>query len=158
MRPRPVPPPVAAVRVACRYDASVAHVFDAWLDPDVAGRWLFATASRPMTHVAIDARVGGTFCFADRRNGDNIQHRGEYLRIDRYRRIAFTLVVERCPEVITRVAVAFATAAQGCTLNVIHEDLPTAQADYMEGRWTGMLYGLGVTLDCRIAAFDHQQE
>ena len=146
---------VASVRVGYRYDATVARVFDAWLDPDSAGRWLFATASRPMTHVEIDARVGGAFCFTDGRNG--IRHRGEYLRIDRYRRIAFTLSIERNPDLITDVAVAFAASTRGCALNLIHCGLPPDLADYMEGRWTGILYGLGTTLDCQIATFDHQQ-
>lgn len=148
---------VASVRVGYRYDATVARVFDAWLDPDSAGRWLFATASRPMTHAEIDARVGGAFCFTDGRDGDNIRYRGEYLQIDRYRRIAFTLAIERHPDLITDVAVAFATSTRGCTLNLIHCGLPPDLADYMEGRWTGILYGLGATLDCRIATFDHQQ-
>src|SRR5258708_6816799 len=48
----------AVIRVARRYAASSARVFDAWLDPEFAGRWLFATASRPLAHVAIDARFG----------------------------------------------------------------------------------------------------
>ena len=148
---------VASVHVAYRYDATVARVFDAWLDPDSAGRWLFATASQPMTHVEIDARVGGAFCFTDGLGRDNIRHCGEYLQIDRYRRIAFTLAIERHPDLITDVAVTFVTSTRGCALNLIHCGLPPDMAGYMEGRWTGILYGLGTTLDCQIATFDHQQ-
>jgi uncharacterized protein YndB with AHSA1/START domain len=110
-----------------------------------------------MTHVEIDARVGGAFCFTYGRNGDTIRHRGEYLQIDRYRRIAFTLSIERHPDLITDVAVAFATSTRGCALNLIHCGLPPDLADYMEGRWTGILYGLGTILDCEIATFDHRQ-
>src|SRR2546422_8524707 len=47
------------------YDAPSARVFGAWLDPEVAGQWLFATASRPMAHAEIDARVEGSFRFMD---------------------------------------------------------------------------------------------
>ena len=61
--------PLPAVRVRRRFGTSPKRVFDAWIDPGVAGKWLFATASRPMTDVEIDARVPGSFRFADRRDG-----------------------------------------------------------------------------------------
>jgi len=51
-------PPVE-VRVAQRFRASAERVFNAWVDPGTAGRWLFATALRPMSGVSIDARAGG---------------------------------------------------------------------------------------------------
>src|SRR5688572_32910930 len=51
----------ASIRVTRRLSAPAERVFDAWLEPEVAGRWLFATASRPMARVEVDARVGGSF-------------------------------------------------------------------------------------------------
>jgi hypothetical protein len=50
---------VTALRVTRRYGMRPTRVFAAWLDPAVAGRWLFATASRPLAHVQIDGRVEG---------------------------------------------------------------------------------------------------
>lgn len=35
----------------------------------------------------------------------------------------------------------------GCELKLVHEDVPSHYADDTEARWTGILYGLGVTLD-----------
>jgi uncharacterized protein YndB with AHSA1/START domain len=54
----------AAIHVARRFSAPPERVFNAWLDPEVARKWLFATALHPMTEVEIDARVGGTFQLA----------------------------------------------------------------------------------------------
>src|SRR5262245_43078125 len=49
----------AAVRVASVFDAPAERVFDAWLDPRIARRWLFATASHPTKPIRIDPRAGG---------------------------------------------------------------------------------------------------
>jgi len=39
-----------------------------------------------------------------------------------------------------------------------HENIPRPHAAYVEGRWTGILYGLGVTLDSAAATIHHDQE
>ena len=65
----------AAIRITRRFSAPPERVFDAFIEPEVAGRWLFATALRPMTDVEIDARVGGSFRFAERRDDEIIERR-----------------------------------------------------------------------------------
>jgi len=147
MRPsfRPPPRPVT-ISVARRFGAPAERVFDAWLDPAVAGRWLFATATRPMTLVEIDARVAGSFRFAERSEGRLTQHTGEYLEIVPPRRLAFTLAVGSRPQVLTRVAVEIAPVKSGCALMLTHAGLPSDLAVQTESRWTGILYGLDVTL------------
>jgi uncharacterized protein YndB with AHSA1/START domain len=134
------------LRLTWRFDARPQRVFDAWLDPPFAARWLFATASRPLAHVEIDARVGGAFRFVDRDHADAIEYAGEYAEIVPNRRLAFTLVLPRTERTITRVTVAIAPLNRGSRLNLIHEDVPDVSARYIHDRWTGTLYGLGVTL------------
>jgi len=129
-----------------RFGRSADEVFDAWLDPAVAGRWLFATATRPMTHVEIDARVAGAFRFAERSGGRLTQHTGEYLEIVPPRRLVFTLAVGDRRQVLTRVTVEVAPMRTGCELTLTHAGLPPERALESETRWTGILYGLGVTL------------
>jgi uncharacterized protein YndB with AHSA1/START domain len=134
-----------AIRVTRRFDESPQRVFDAWLDPAVAGRWLFATALRPMTDVEIDARVGGSFHLADRQNGGITEHSGEYLEIVPPRRLVFTLGEGR-QGVAARVVAEFIPLKRGCELRLSHENVPPDHAHDAEARWTGMLYGLGETL------------
>ena len=148
----------AAIRVTNRYSAPPRRAFDAWLDPEVAGRWLFATATRPIPHVEIDSRVGGSFRFVDRRGRETVAYTGQYLEIVPERHLVFTLSMDPHPKVVTRVTVAIASLAKGCALKLIHEKLPRERASYMEGRWTGILYGLGVTQDSITARFHHEQE
>jgi uncharacterized protein YndB with AHSA1/START domain len=144
----------AAICITSRFGAPPEQVFDAWLDPEVAGRWLFATASRPMTRVEIDARVEGSFCFAEQRDGATIEYSGEYVEIIPHRRLAFTLSMEDHWHVTTRVMIEISALKTGCELKLVHEDVPSHYADYTEARWTGILYGLGVTLDSRSRSAD----
>lgn len=137
---------LAEIRVGRRFGAPAKRVFDAWLDPAVAGRWLFATATRPMTHVEIDARVAGSFRFAERSEGRLTQHTGEYLEIIPPRLLAFTLALGNRAQFTTRVTVGITPVRTGCELELTHAGVPASRADHIEARWTGILYGLGVTL------------
>jgi len=139
----------AAIRITRRFSAPPERVFDAFLEPEVAGRWLFATALRPMTDVEIDARVGGSFRFAERRDDEIIEHRGEYIEIIPHRRLVFTLSMADRPRAITRVTVEITPRKTGCELALTHEKMPPDYANHTEERWTGVLYGLGMTLDSR---------
>jgi uncharacterized protein YndB with AHSA1/START domain len=139
------------IHVTRRYSASPERVFDAWLDPDTAGRWLFATASRPMARATIDARVGGLFCFTEQHDGLGIEYRGRYVEIIPPRRLVFTLSMYRQFLESTCVVVEIAPLNTGCELNVFHEDVPPHHASRTEGRWTGILYGLGMTLEASAA-------
>jgi uncharacterized protein YndB with AHSA1/START domain len=134
------------LRLTWRFDAQPQRVFDAWLDPPFAARWLFATALRPIAHVEIDARIGGGFRFVDRDEGHTLQYAGEYTEIVPNRRLAFTLVMPCAEPTITRVTVAIRSLNGGSGLNLIHENVPSVTASYVNDRWTGILYGLDVTL------------
>ncbi|HEY7656838.1 MAG TPA: SRPBCC family protein [Burkholderiales bacterium] len=129
------------VRVTQRYSATPERVFDAWLDRKTAGRWLFATAARPISRVRIDARPGGAFQFVERGAGCDLVHAGEYVVIARPRRLVFTLSERK-----VRVRVEIVPQGRGCELTLVEERTPLEQASGIEGRWAGMLYGLGTML------------
>jgi uncharacterized protein YndB with AHSA1/START domain len=135
-----------ALRVDARYDATPERIFYAWLDADVARRWLFATAARPSANVRIDARVAGAFRFVERPDGSDIEYRGEYVEIVPCRRLVFSLVLPGGRRPLTRVSVDIEAQANGCDLALTHEGVPPDLACDIEARWTGMLYGLGEIL------------
>jgi uncharacterized protein YndB with AHSA1/START domain len=136
----------ATVHVARHFEFSAERVFDAWLDPKKAGRWLFSTPTGQMVRVEIDARVGGGFVFIDRRNGEDIEHKGEYLELDRPKRLVFKFVVPKYSPLYSRVTIDIVPAGAGCSLTLVHESvLPEYKAQTQSG-WTGILEGLAANL------------
>ena len=57
-----------------------------------------------MVRVDIDARVGGSFNIT-RRDGEDVEHVGTYLEIDRPRRLVFTFGVPKFSAQVTRVRI-----------------------------------------------------
>ena len=143
MKPTPV-----QVQVAHRFAASPERVFDAWLDATRIGRWLFATPTGQMVRVEVDARVGGTWVVTERRDGEDVEHAGEYLEIDRPRRLVFTLRAPKYSQETDRVTVEIRALDSGCELTLTHELAPAAApyAKQTEDGWAGVLVGLATTL------------
>ena len=134
------------VRVRHRFSQSAQRVFDAWLDPAKAAKFLFATATGQMVRTEIDARVGGRFVFVDRRDGEDIEHVGEYLEVDRPRRLVFRFAVPKFSTEFTRVIVEIVPSGGGCELTLTHEGVLPDYTSRTEGGWTMILEGLAAAL------------
>jgi uncharacterized protein YndB with AHSA1/START domain len=135
------------LRVTRRFSASAERVFDAWLDPDLARKFLFATPTGQVTRVEIDARPGGRYVIVDRRNGQDAAHFGEYLEIDRPRRLVFTLSVEENAKDADRIVVEIVPLQTGCELTLTHEtSAPTDMKERITEGWTSVLAGLDAAL------------
>jgi uncharacterized protein YndB with AHSA1/START domain len=134
------------VRVTRRFTASPERVFDAWLDPARAGQFLFATPTGKMVRAEVDPRVGGRFTFTDRRDGEDVDHTGEYLEIDRPRRLVFTFAVPKYSSVVTRVAIDIVPAGMGCELTLTHEGVLPEYEQRTESGWGKILDGLATAI------------
>jgi uncharacterized protein YndB with AHSA1/START domain len=135
--------------VTRRFKASPERVFDAFLDPAKAGRFMFVTRAGTNVRAEIDPRVGGTYNFTDRRDGEDVEHTGEYLVIERPKKLVFTLSVEKYEQNVDRVTVEITPDGSGSKLVLTHEMKPE-YAQY-EGRtkqgWTSILESLARVLD-----------
>src|SRR5580658_3473531 len=117
--------PTSRVVVTQSFTASPERVFDAFLDLKVARRFLFATATGEMITAQIDARVGGQFTFIERRpDMGDVRHVGEYLEIERPRRLVFSFGVPQIDRRMTTVTIEIRPSAAGCELTLTNEGVP----------------------------------
>jgi len=138
--------PNVVVRVVRRYDAPSERVFDAWLDPSTARRFLFGIPTGEIVRAEIEPRVGGTFHIVDRRDGIDIDHAGTYLEIDRPRHLRFEYSAGGADT--SRVSADIAPSGAGSELTLAHELHPD-WADFglrAEEAWKKMLERLAVAL------------
>jgi len=135
------------VRVTRRFAASPERVFDAWLDPKRIRTWMLAPSQDDeILRIEIDARVGGAFSFVVRRQGQEIDHFGEYLEIDRPRRLAFTFDAVDAPRGAAKkdksasiVSIDLVRVGSGTELTLTHEHVPAEYASRTESGWSTIL-------------------
>jgi uncharacterized protein YndB with AHSA1/START domain len=139
-------PKTVTVRVTHRFIASPERVFDAWLDPAKASKFLFTTPTGQMVKVEIDPQVGGHFAIVDRRDGEDVAHTGEYLEIDRPRRLVFTFGVPKYSSLMTTVTIDIVPLESGCELTLTHEGVPPEYEQPNISGWTRILEGLAANL------------
>ena len=131
------------VRITRQFGVSPQRVFDAWTDSKTAGSWLLAVGQSLC--VEIDARAGGWFYVAGRRNGEKVEYVGEYLDVVRPHRLVFALLAEKYSLNFERVTVLLNPRGMGCELGLTHETrVEFAQRSRRD--WVGVLERLGAML------------
>ncbi len=131
-----------SISASRRFVAPAERVFDAWLDPVLAAKWLFATANGTMIKSEIDPALGGEFCLVERREDEDIEHYGEFIELERPSRLVFDFSVNQSET--SRVAVDIASLSEGCELTLTHTMHPrwASFAERSKQGWDMMLEGL----------------
>jgi uncharacterized protein YndB with AHSA1/START domain len=142
---------MTGVTVIHRFAASAERVYDAWLDPEKARRFLYTTATGEIVRCDIDARVGGKYAIVDRRNGEDVLHEGTYLELERPHRMVFTLRVPKYSPDEDRVTIEIKPLATGCELTLTTQTSDQWAEDTQRG-WAMILDVLNETLPGEIAS------
>ncbi|HXQ13673.1 MAG TPA: SRPBCC domain-containing protein [Caulobacteraceae bacterium] len=129
-----------------RFDASPERLFDAWTDPRLAHGWLFTTPDSEAHSAEIDLRIGGAWKIVDRRGGTDYTALGEYLEIDRPRRLAFSFGMPQFSPAFDKVTVEIAADGDGAIMTLTQEGLPPAYIPATEDGWAKMFDALSVQL------------
>lgn len=114
--------------------ASPDEVFNAWTTPSGMAAWMSPVGA---AEAEVDLRVGGSFrvVMVEAR----LEHRGQYLKIDRPRRLVFTWIsafTGADPSVVT---VELHPHDDGTRLVLMHERLPEEVIDGHRDGWGTMI-------------------
>ena len=137
---------MTTLRMSRRFDASPERVFDAWADPRVAAKWLFTSPTSESHSTELDVRVGGGWAIIDRRDGVDYRAIGEYLEVDRPRRLVFSFGMPQFAEGFARVIVEIAADGTGALMTLTQEDVPAGAEAGLEEGWSAMFETLAVLL------------
>jgi uncharacterized protein YndB with AHSA1/START domain len=123
--------------------AEPGELFDAWLDPTRAARFL-AAGDMTVSEIELDPREGGEFRLVMRGERDAIEHRGRYVLIERPRRLIFTWVSPGTDWRLSLVSLVFTPVEDGVRIDLEHEGLPDAERMQRHRRgWGTILEKLG---------------
>lgn len=122
------------------------QVFAAWVDPELACKWLMASAESVPGDYALDTQVGGEWTI-HRRAGEKIYTAvGEYLEIDPPRRLVFTFSMPQFAVDVGTVTVEIKPDKGGSLVKLTQSgDRPGYERSTAHG-WEGMLIRLERTL------------
>ena len=134
----PAPP---AFKIVWEFDASPAEVFDAWLDPALIRRWMFARDE--IFGVKLDPKVGGKFSIIESSSEGNVDHFGEYRKMERPTLLVFTLSVPLLFPGSTLVKVEFSERDGGCVMIFTQNGIGK---EVMEEAWRDMFEMLAMVL------------
>ena len=124
------------VDVRRRLPAPVNEVFAWWTEADRLQEWMSPVGE---VEAQVDLRVGGAFRIVMKSGDTVIEHTGEYVEIERPRRIVFTWVSRFTGSEPSIVTVELAAAGEGETdLHLVHSRLPEAVASSHRDGWEKM--------------------
>ena len=118
--------------------ATADEVFDAWLNPQDVRRWMSLALAEfglpgEIVRIEIDPRPGGAFVFSDMRDGEEMQHWGTYLSLERPSVIQCTWFTKELSERegSSIVKIEIVPRAGGCSARLTHT-MPSTFAVYTE--------------------------
>lgn len=132
-----------SIEVSRLLPAPIEEVFSWWTEVDLLKRWMSPVGSVDAT---VDLRVGGSFRIVMNDAAMEIDHAGEYLEIDRPRRLVFSWR-SRYTDGVSLVTVSFEPVDVSSTrVSILHSGLPAPVAGDHGSGWGAMTDRLAAEL------------
>lgn len=126
--------------------ASREEVFDAWLDAEGMGEWMYPG---PVTkcEATLDPRVGGRFRIVMTAPGAQFINTGEFRVLERPSKLEFTWISSRWDDEETLITIELHERGAQCELVLTHSRFPEAHSlQQLQHGWGQILEKLGVYL------------
>ena len=128
-----------SVRITRRVHATPEEVFDAWTDPESIRVWM-CPGDVSEARARLDARVGGKYQIDMVGSTATFEHTGEYLVVDRPRKLSFTWKSIPTNNQRTVVTIDLKPISAGETeLTLTHEGFPSAESARNHGMGWGAI-------------------
>lgn len=137
--------PATLIRVSHCFEFSAQTLYDSWLDPASAARWLFSTLDFRLPEVTMDVRIGGKFQITQ----GKLQLQGQFHLLERPHQLLFSLSNGRSQPEADFIRLQFSPHPFGCELTVTHQLPllePSRQQQLIE-HWTNILMRLAAELN-----------
>lgn len=128
-----------SVRITRRIHATPDELFDAWTDPESIRVWM-CPGDVSEARARLDPRVGGKYQIDMVGPNATFEHTGEYLVVDRPRKLSFTW--KSIPTNNQRTVVTIDLKPLSATeteLTLTHQDFPSAESAKNHGMGWGMI-------------------
>jgi uncharacterized protein YndB with AHSA1/START domain len=129
------------VRIERSFDAPAEDVFDAWTSAEVMRRWLHPAPDWETPEAEVDLKVGGRVRVVMRRpDGSEVEASGEYVVIDRPRRLVMTWTFDDDPANEQLMELSFSESSCWTTVLLVNSGISTDERrDAQDWGWRGCL-------------------
>jgi uncharacterized protein YndB with AHSA1/START domain len=133
--------PGRVVRIERTFAATAEEVFDAWTDPEVMRRWFHCDPDWDTPVAEVGLQVGGKVRIVMRKpDGTEVGAHGEYMVIERPRRLVMTWTFEDEPANQQLIELTFLESAGSTTVLIVNTGISTDERrDAQDEGWHGCL-------------------
>jgi uncharacterized protein YndB with AHSA1/START domain len=137
------------VRIERTFDAPAEDVFDAWTSEEVIRRWFIPAAGWQEPSAEVELRVGGKIRVVMRDpDGEPVEAGGEYTRIERPHRLAFTWTFDDDPSNQQMIELEFTEREGVTTVLFVNSDISEKQRrDAQYDGWSTCFDNLKLVLE-----------
>lgn len=137
------------VRIERTFDAPAEDVFDAWTSEEVIRRWFIPAAGWQEPSAEVELRVGGKIRVVMRDpDGEPVEAGGEYTRIERPHRLAFTWTFDDDPSNQQMIELEFTEREGVTTVLFVNSDISEKQRrDAQYDGWSACFDNLKLVLE-----------
>lgn len=129
------------IEVKHSYNFPVDRVYSAFLDVNLAQKFMFRTAAGKLVKAEVSGEAGGSFLFSEQRNDILAEHFGTFVEVDTNHKISFVFAVQQDADQSDYVEIFFHATSTGCDV-VLNHDLKIEYIDFkakVTQGWVGML-------------------